>query len=127
MKAVVRHIFLGANDYKVTLPFAISSEAEAYIAGVLGNPPPGDWEAALIWCSRYTIDDQEIGEAFTLGFYPPDTRPAASFFDLCGRSISIQPTSLQKLVGKTLVVQSREITRKGKKDVIRVLGSVGAD
>jgi hypothetical protein len=102
-------------------PFTLSTEAADYLSGVLGNPPPGEWEPALVWCSQYSINDQELGEAFTLGFHPQGKHDPKSFFQLCGHQVSIQPTSLAKLKGKKLVLELKEVEVDETSQMIRIL------
>ena len=105
----------------MAIPFNVSGEAETYLSEILANPPAGDFEPALIWSSRYTIDDQEVGASFTVGYYPRGKRPRDSFFSLLGRSISIVPSTLEKLEGKTLVLERRKIGGQATKRVVKVL------
>ncbi len=86
-------------------PINLSAEATAHLRRALDDATPeagypGD--AALVW-SPHTIAGQEI-PAVILGWYGTAKRPADSFFDLCGHPVSILPTTLEHIAGKTIAV-----------------------
>jgi hypothetical protein len=107
----------------MAVPFTVSPDVETYLAQILSNPPAGDFEAALVWTTRYIIDDHDVGPALTIGYYPIGTRSPDSFFSLCGHSISIIPATLDKLTGKELVFENRIVGDEGSKRSVKVLSA----
>ncbi|MFL6521259.1 MAG: hypothetical protein ACJ8NS_13640 [Chthoniobacterales bacterium] len=105
------------------IPFTVTPEVETYLAQTLSHPPVGDFEAALVWTTRYIIDDHDVGPALTIGYYPIGTRSPDSFFSLAGHSVSIVRATLDKLAGKELVFEHRIVGVEGSKHSVKVLSA----
>ena len=102
------------------LPFSISPEAADYLRTVM-RPPDSGQEVALIMVLRQaeTVDGRERvwfdGEHFMICSYDVGQRPHAEHIELLGHCVSIVPSTLESLRGRTLtvrrVVQPRGVTR----------------
>src|SRR5262245_57589068 len=98
-------------------PFSISPEAADYIHSVMRPPGPGR-ELALITVLRQAqlVDGQERvwfdGEHFMLCFYDIGQRPDAEHIELFGQQVSVVPSTLESLRGRTLMVR-RVVERRG--------------
>jgi hypothetical protein len=88
-------------------PIKITVEAEEYLRAALADAGH-DMDAALVW-SPHAQDGQDV-PAVMLGWYGKGKRPGDSFFDLCGHAVSIMPTTLEHIQGKTI---SREEFESG--------------
>ena len=73
-------------------------------------------EAALVWSpySHGFTPDGKLstsweGPRVVLGWYKKDQRPRESFFDLLGYSVSIMPSTIEHIEGKTIDLQKVEM------------------
>jgi hypothetical protein len=111
------------------LPFQISVEAQTFLKESLKRTQKS-YEPALIWTPRQSVQDPELGEeqielgeGFMLGLYPQGKQPRDSFFEVCGYQVSILKSTLEKLNGKTLLLQSREVIVGDKRKAFRRLNA----
>ena len=92
------------------LPFSVSPEAADYMRSVMRAPRAGE-ELALITVLRQAemVGGQEQawfdGEHFMLSIYDVGRRPHAEHIELFGHRVSIVPSTLESLRGRTLTVQ----------------------
>jgi hypothetical protein len=92
------------------LPFSVSPEAADYLRSVMRAPAAGD-ELALITVLRQgeMVDGREQvwfeGEHFMLGVYDVGRRPHAEHVELLGHRVSIVPSTLESLRGRTLTIR----------------------
>jgi len=109
------------------VPFAMTPEAADYIRSQLRPPRVGE-ELALITVLRQAkiVDGQERvwfdGEHFMVCTYNIGQRPHAQHIELFGHQVSIAPSTLESLRGRTLavrrVVERRGLFRRVKRDVL---------
>jgi len=92
------------------LPFAMTPEAADYIRSRLRSPAARE-ELALITATRQAeiIDGQERvwfdGEHFMVCIYDIGRRPNAQHVELFGHQVSIVPSTLESLRGRTLSIR----------------------
>jgi hypothetical protein len=109
------------------LPFAMTPGAAEYVQSHLLPPDPGQ-ELALITVLRRgeVVDGRERtwydGEHFMVCTYNIGQRPDAQHIELFGHQVSIVPSTLESLRGRTLTVR-RVVERRGgfrriKRDVL---------
>jgi hypothetical protein len=89
-------------------PIKLSAEAERHLREVLAATR-ADQEPAIVWTPEIGVGEPATGEgnrfegpAIMLGWYRAGQRPRDSFFELCGFSVSILPTTLEHITGKTI-------------------------
>lgn len=99
------------------LPFSIAPEAADYIRSLM-RPPNAGQELALITALRQAeiVGGQERvwfdGEHFMICYYDIGQRPHAEHIELFGHQVSIVPSTLKSLSGRTLTLQ-RVVERRG--------------
>ena len=92
------------------LPFSVSPEAADHIRSVMRAPAAGE-ELALIMVLRQAkmVGGREQvwfeGEHFMLGNYDVGRRPHAERIELLGHRVSIVPSTLELLRGRTLMIR----------------------
>ena len=92
------------------LPFAMTPEAADYVRSRLRPPAAGE-ELALITVLRQAemVDGQERvwfdGEHFMVCTYDIGRRPNAQHIELFGHQVSIVPSTLESLRGRTLTIR----------------------
>lgn len=92
------------------LPFSMTPEAAEYVRAHLSRPRLGQ-ELGLVTCLRKSemIEGEEHivfdGEHFMFGVYDVGQRPDAEYVDLFGHLVSIVPSTLESLRGRTLTVR----------------------
>src|SRR5262245_28538891 len=93
------------------LPFAMTPEVADYVRSRV-SPPAAGQELALITVLRQgeMVDGQERvwfdGEHFLVCIYNIGQRPNAQHIELFGHEVSIVPSTLESLRGRTLTVRS---------------------
>ena len=80
-------------------PITIAADKEEYIRATLARTFHHQ-DAAIVWSPRKK--DGMESPAVILGWYPKGKRPEDSFFDLFGYPVSIMPTTLEHIQGKTI-------------------------
>ena len=106
------------------LPFALTPEATGYVRSHLQQPGPGE-ELALITVLRRSCvaDGKERvwfeGEHFMICTYDVGQRPHADHVDLFGYRVSVLPSTLDALRGRTLSVRHVTERRGWFRKVIR--------
>src|SRR5580765_8265171 len=92
------------------LPFAMTPEAADYVRSRLRSPAAGE-ELALITVTRQAgiIDGQERvwfdGEHFMVCIYDIGRRPNAQHVEMFGHHVSLVPSTLESLRGRTLSIR----------------------
>jgi hypothetical protein len=109
------------------LPFEMTPEAADYVRSRLRSPNAGE-ELALVTVLRQgeVVDGEERigfeGEHFMICTYDIGQRPQAEHIELFGHKVSIVPSTLETLRGRTLtvrrVVERRGTLRKTERDVL---------
>jgi len=98
------------GDMNAPLPFSVSPEAADYMRSIMQPPRPGQ-ELALITVLRQAElagGREQVwfdGEHFMICVYDVGQRPQAEHIDLLGHSVSIVPSTLESLRGRTLTVR----------------------
>jgi hypothetical protein len=80
-------------------PIKIAADAEEHLRTALAGTFHHQ-DAAIVWSPR--IKDGEKTPAVIFGWYAKGKRPEDSFFDLFGYPVSIMPTTLEHIEGKTI-------------------------
>ena len=80
-------------------PIKIAADTEEYLREVIASTFHHQ-EAAIVWSPR----DVDGGKkpAVIFGWYRKGERPEDSFFELFGYPVSIMPTTLEHIEGKTI-------------------------
>jgi hypothetical protein len=105
------------------LPFAMTPQAADYISSRLRPPAAGE-ELALIPVLRQAemVDGQERvwfdGEHFMVCTYDIGKRPNAQHIELFGHQVSIVPSTLESLRGRTLTIRCVRGVQGESRDVL---------
>jgi len=89
-----------------TAPFRLTKEAEGVIRSALASTKEG-MEPALGWA---TFLGTYEGPMVVLGHWNKNERPRDSFFEVCGYAVSILPSTLEHIEGKTISCEQVELT-----------------
>ena len=95
-------------------PFAMTKAARRQLLAHC-HDASSDYEPSLVWSLQTQaffkgVLVQEHGPEFILGFYHKGHCPPDSFFELApNRHLSVMPSTLEQLAGKTLSVVSRRL------------------
>jgi hypothetical protein len=83
----------------IPAPIKIAADTEEYFRAALAGTFHHQ-DAAIVWSPHAKDGDEK--PAVILGWYAKGKRPEDSFFELFGHEVSIMPTTLEHIEGKTI-------------------------
>jgi hypothetical protein len=100
-------------------PFQMTSEAEAFFRSALQSTKK-EMEPSIVWTPvshSFTTDGKLLGayegSKIVFGWYKKGERPRDSFFELCGHPVSIMPTTLEHIQGRTISFEKVQMHFEG--------------